>query len=262
LKAGSHKLESPFTADILMAALNDTVVPAGTFETLQLDGTITLAGYTILQGFFLARGVGPVRDVSSDMEGNQSLLELMSTNVGSQDLAVTEVSPPKVVTFTKTSSSKTAKVKVTVQNRSPHPETIHDAAILRNTVRLTVDSLGTCPSPQPVMKTDHLNFPLILKPKQLLKLTFDVTFTCVNDPKRSTAKTSDHYDYRYQALVSHGALDGKEDTHPFDDVCPRNVVPPYEIDPNPDGTIQDKGCGPQKPDGTFGGDILTDVIVK
>ena len=62
--------------------------------------------------------------------------------------------------------------------------------------------------------------------------------------------------------MNHAALDGEEDTHPADDLCPRSVIPPFEFDANPDGTIKDVGCGNKNPDKTFGADVLTDVIVK
>jgi len=60
--------------------------------------------------------------------------------------------------------------------------------------------------------------------------------------------------------VHHQAIDGQADTHPWDDTAPRSVKPPFEVDPNPDGTIDDRGVGKLKPDGTFGADIFTDVI--
>jgi hypothetical protein len=34
------------------------------------------------------------------------------------------------------------------------------------------------------------------------------------------------------------------------------------IDPFPDGTILDKGCGTRRPDKTFGDPVLTDVVDK
>src|SRR5205814_1954617 len=82
-----------------------------------------------------------------------------------------------------------------------------------------------------------------LFPKQSLKVYFDVTFTtnCVNDPVRNARFDPGHEDYRYRAAVHQDALDGQPDTHPEDDVCPRSVIPPFDIDPNPDGTIKDKG---------------------
>ena len=45
-------------------------------------------------------------------------------------------------------------------------------------------------------------------------------------------------------------------------MCPRSVTPPYEVEPYPDETIKEKGCGTRKPDGTYGNDILTDVVVR
>ena len=39
---------------------------------------------------------------------------------------------------------------------------------------------------------------------------------------------------------------------------PRSVTAPYVIDPNPDGTIKEKGCGDKKDDRTFGADETLD----
>jgi hypothetical protein len=62
--------------------------------------------------------------------------------------------------------------------------------------------------------------------------------------------------------VDHSALDGQADTDPIDDVCPRSVTPPFRPDPNPDGKLKDKGCGVKKSDGTFGADVLIDIVDK
>src|SRR5262249_10207877 len=69
-----------------------------------------------------------------------------------------------------------------------------------------------------------------------------------------------HEDYRYYASVHHEAIDGLADTHPSDDFGPRSVNPPSELEPNPDGKIQDRGVGKLKSDHTFGADLLTDVV--
>jgi hypothetical protein len=103
-------------------------------------------------------------------------------------------------------------------------------------------------------------FPLTIAPKGSLTLTYNVTFNCVNDPARSTARDPNHYDYRFTAAVDRTAIDGDIDSHTFDDVCPRTVSPPSVTDPYPDGTINDRGCGKVKADGTFGGDVLTDIV--
>jgi hypothetical protein len=34
------------------------------------------------------------------------------------------------------------------------------------------------------------------------------------------------------------------------------------VDPNPDGTVRDKGCGAKKPDSTLGNPVLTDVTTQ
>src|SRR5262249_36773581 len=104
--------------------------------------------------------------------------------------------------------------------------------------------------------------PLTLQPKERLTVWFQVTFTsaCLNDPAKSTPADPGHDDYQYLATVNHEALDGQADTHTIDDVCPRSVAPPFLLDPYPDGTIKDKGCGRQKADGTFGDPVLTDLF--
>jgi hypothetical protein len=101
-----------------------------------------------------------------------------------------------------------------------------------------------------------------VKSKGKFKVFFDVTFNCANDAAMNTRLSHGHEDFRYTAAVDHTVIDGHADTHTADDNCPRSVTPPYEVDPNPNGTIKDKGCGSPKSDGTFGADVITDVFVK
>jgi hypothetical protein len=69
-----------------------------------------------------------------------------------------------------------------------------------------------------------------------------------------------HNTFLVSFSVHHEVLDGKLDTHTADDICPRSVMPPFEVDQNPDGTIKDKGCEQRKADGTFGDPVITNVI--
>jgi hypothetical protein len=159
----------------------------------------------------------------------------------------------------------TVVVTVTLQNRGAHAEIIPDAAALNQMLRLQVEALQTpacTPAPQVSLDTAKMKFPLTIQTKKNLVATYDVTFFCANDPARSTSRDPGHEDYRYQVTVNHAALDGKADDHPADDVCPRSVRPPFELDPNPDGKIKDYGCGKKKPDGTFGAEAVTDIVVR
>jgi hypothetical protein len=149
------------------------------------------------------------------------------------DLAVTKITAPATVTLTNNKPQLTKPVTVQIQNRSPHDETIPDLATLGDLVILTVTSRGSCLSPSQELRDPGL--PKTLKPKKTLNVVFDVTFDCANDP----VKGAGHEDYDYSASVDHAALDGEADTHPEDDSCPRD---PLGIVPNPDGTINDKGC--------------------
>jgi len=158
-------------------------------------------------------------------------------------------------------SSLTRVVSVRIQNRSSHTETITNADILASAVTLTPISLGACPAPGAVLLAPA-KFPLTVKSKGQFTVHFLVTYGCANDAAKTTPQNPGHDDYRYTATVNRAALDGMVDVDPRDDVCPRSVKPPFVIDVNPDGTIRDKGCGGKKTDGTFGADVLTDVVVK
>lgn len=92
-----------------------------------------------------------------------------------------------------------------------------------------------------------------------LTINFRVTYSCLAaKPKKLSDSTPG--DYRHVATVFHSEL-GAPDDHPADDTCPRDALP-SGIDPFPDGTIRDKGCGAREPDATFGNPVLTDVVAK
>ncbi len=180
------------------------------------------------------------------------------------DLAVVQLTAPKSVVLKTAAPSVTTSLTVQIQNRSTHTETINDLAGL---VTVALENLKTsCAPPDATLIIGAPNkaTPLTLKAKAKLKIAFAVTFnmSCVPDPAKSSTKDPGHEDFRYLATAHHDVIDGNADMHPVDDVCPRSVTPPFEIDPDPDGTIKDKGCGLKKPDGTFGADVLTDVVVQ
>jgi hypothetical protein len=183
------------------------------------------------------------------------------------DLAVVELKAPRRVALNARKPNKTVRVTVRIQERSQHSETITN---LSDLVSLEVTALtntsAACSTLQGILLTHKPQkpLPITLLPKSTLTVYFEVTFgtNCVPVAARSTRPHPNHGDYRYVATVNHAAIDGHASTYPEDDVCPRSVTPPYEIDPNPDGTIIDRGCGARKPDGTFGGDIVTDVVAR
>ncbi|MBI2877535.1 MAG: SBBP repeat-containing protein [Candidatus Tectomicrobia bacterium] len=255
--------EFPYNASFTVQGFDNVTVPAGNFDVVRLQGTLTVLGEPESHTFDMARKIGVVKQTTT-ASGSTKTLELTATNVGAHDLAVTQITAPKKITLKAGDPPKTAMVKVELQNRSPHSETIQDLATLGKLVTLTVEQWGAgfpC-SPAPTLLLRSVSpqkpLPLTLKSKQKLTVAFEVAFGCANDPLASSAHDPDHWDYRYSARVDHAALDGEADTHPADDGCPRAGV----VEPNPDGTIQDKGCGNKKPDGTLGADVLTDIVVK
>ena len=239
-----------YTADTTIEATENISVPAGNFDTIRVRGSITLlspyGSYTTSSTRYLAAGIGIVKNVSTDTQGTTSTAELVYTNAGIYDLAITGITPPKKVTLSSSIPSKTSTLKLKIQNKGPFEETIEDASMLTNLITVTAESLGTCPAPSPILHAGKPQkpFPIILKPGKTLTVYYDVNFDCANDAAQGTP------DYRFSAVVNRATLGGKADSNPANDVCPRDSI------------STDKGCGTKKPDGTLGGDILTDVIVK
>jgi len=189
-------------------------------------------------------------------------VKVPETLTGGHDLAITKLIAPKTILLTRNAPAKTKQVTVEVQNRGWHPETILDRTALAKLVKLEIASLGNCPGPVPVLHEGPAQpaLPVTLESKATLTVVFDISFDCANDPARNRLVSVGHEDYRYTASVDHTALEGHEDVHPSNDFCPRSVTPPFVVEPYPDGTIEDPGCGAPKPDGTFGGDVVTDVV--
>jgi len=184
---------------------------------------------------------------------------------------VTKIKAPKVVT---SESPVTKSVSVQIQNRSPHDETVEADDLGDGTstglVRLSVDVLDddgeACAAA--IVALDGVKNaklfamgPKVLKPRAKLTVNYLVTYDCTNAQPKTLGDATPG-DYSHTATVHHDVLDGDADTHTDDDVCPRSVTPPFEVDPNPNGTIKDKGCGAKKTDKTFGAAVTTDVVVK
>jgi uncharacterized repeat protein (TIGR01451 family) len=152
------------------------------------------------------------------------------------DLAITALKAPKKITLQPGVTPKPGKLSLSIQNVGAIPETIADATALVNLLNLQIESLGGCAVPE-VTLLAPTTFPVILAPKQKLKIAATVAIVCANDPAASS-KTESHADYRYTV-----ALDHPTDIQPANDVCPRPASGP------------DKGCAK-------GLVVLTDVIVK
>jgi hypothetical protein len=163
------------------------------------------------------------------------------------DFAITALKAPKSLRVA-TGVPSTAKITVELQNRSSHSEVIDDLAQLGDLVALAVMPSGPGCGAAPVALDPNSakKLPIELASKKKLKVTFNATISCSAT------------DYVVDAAVDHSALDGLPDSHPADDVCPRGALP-GGVDPNPDGSVKDKGCGAKLPDGTLGADVVIDV---
>lgn len=179
---------------------------------------------------------------------------------GPRDLAVTKITVPKTVTVRGAKPPASKTITVQIQNRGAHTETIADLTALAALVRVDVQSLDLCAPPAVTLRAPR-KLPIVLKSKKTLNVVYAATFACANDPRKRTAAAPDADDYRVSAVVDLRALGGS-DVHPVDDRCPRQVAPRFVIDPFPDGSIRDKGCGVKQPDKTFGAPVTVDVVVK
>ncbi len=184
---------------------------------------------------------------------------------GAHDLAVTGLKAPGHVLLTSAKPTATRKVFVQIQNRGQHTETFNTLGMLEDAVELEVEALSALGPPATALPQVTMvappKFPLELKPKAKRIIAFEVTFDDAVDPA-ATTPAANHDDYRYIATVHHEALPGADaDDHPDDDAAPRGSLAPWDFDSYPDGTIKDRGVGTKLPDGTLGGDVVTDVVI-
>jgi hypothetical protein len=177
-------------------------------------------------------------------------------SVFTNNMAVVALKAPKTINLNAANPALTKKVKVLLQNRGDHAETIRHASDVNILVGLTAESLGVCAPPSVVLSDKTLKLlPKTLKPKQQIVLTYEVTFDCANDPAKNTAADPNHSDFRWRVQLDYASFGGEEDVVPGDDVCPRApLVDPVTTTGKP---IIDRGCG-----GKGGTDVLTDVVSK
>jgi hypothetical protein len=185
----------------------------------------------------------------------------------SHDLAVTKLTAPSVVTVIP-GTPVTSPVQVQIQNRSNHSHVLANATVLgtgttTGLVRLSVavvDNDGEGCQPAVVALDTAANAalfaqgPFAFQSKGSMTVSYLVTYNCTNAKKPAFDTTPG--DYSYTATVHHEVIDGNADSHSADDICPRSAL---GTDPNPDGTINDTGCGAKKLNGTFGKPVLTNV---
>jgi hypothetical protein len=201
---------------------------------------------------------------ATDADGNTSEFSECFEASGPQphDFAVVRLKAKKRITLSERSPTVVGTLVVGIQNRSPHAETIANPDVLRELVFVSILSLagGACGE----IETELIlppRFPITMPPKGTLKLTYRSTFACANDPLPSS-RTEPHDDYRVIASVDHAALDGLADSHLIDDQCPRGPLPGL-LDPFPDGSIKDKGCGGEdRSTGQLGADVRIDIVVR
>jgi hypothetical protein len=180
-------------------------------------------------------------------------------SLGTHDLAVTAISAPK----TAKGSPVTLPVKVTIQNRSDHGETVQSSdlgdGVSIGLVRLSVsvvDDDGELCAPAIVALDGGANAalfaggPVVIATGKKLTVNYLVTYNCSSPLAIKGDPTPG--DYSHTATVHHEALAGGiADNHAFDDTCPRAAL--FDPNPPPKGT-KDKGCGSKG-----GGPVVTNV---
>jgi hypothetical protein len=185
--------------------------------------------------------------------------------IGVHDLAVTSITAPGTVTGPGPVQSP---VKVTIQNRSDHNETVTSSDLgngaTSGLIRLSVSKIDideTCSDALVILDPANAALftagPKVLASKAKLTVSFLVTYDCSNPVTKTTSSAGD---YSHTATVHHVVLDGNADSHAPDDVCPHDRLPGGH-DPNPlsKGTT-DNGCGAKKTSTTFGNPVVTNVV--
>src|SRR6185369_15147602 len=148
--------------------LTDTADTAATFH-----GAVgsTYAFYSIAQD-----GIGNVEAAPVSADAGTALV---GSN-GPRELAITSLKGPKSVRLKNGTATKPVTVKI--QNQGAAPLTIASANDLAALVGVTVEPLGVCPAPVAILSPPRslAKKPLLLKPKKIVTVKFDVTFTCAN----------------------------------------------------------------------------------
>lgn len=174
---------------------------------------------------------------------------------GAHDLAIVLLKAPKLVKTKGVPAAGRGVVRVQLRNRSQHVEVVEDAAMLAQLVTLELQ-----PDGPPLFDAGAVlrappagKFPLLLKPRAKLAVSFDVDFTALPEAAAAPCATQA---FAVTAAVHHEALAGAQpDDHPADDVAPRGVLPPFAFDTYPDGKQKDRGAGGKQPDGTLGAPV-------
>jgi hypothetical protein len=256
-------------ADLHVASIRLTGAGAGEFViVLGGPGPVTLQAdqaHAVVLALQPAGAGGPrtatLEVVSDDPEAPEVLIPLSGTAIDPiRDMAVTRVVAPR-----RAIAGRTRPVTVEIQNRGAVPVAFTDAHLLGGLVALDVTATDPgdegCAPAAPVALDAARNAalfrrgPKVLAPKQKAAIRFLVTYACTG-----AARVASGPDYRHVARVFQGVLIGT-DVHPADDVCPHPAVL-GGIDPNPDGTVRDRGCGAPRRDGSLGGDVTTDVVAR
>jgi hypothetical protein len=142
------------------------------------------------------------------------------------DLAILSVKPPRIINLNVAGSSLTKRVKVQIQNLSPHSETISNLSVLANLVSVKLSDLnntGCTPPTADLVQGPPNNVPKTLEPNAKMNVFFNITFDpegCVPDAKKGES----HQDFGYTTHVDHAALDGNPDTNPSNDTLDATVV--------------------------------------
>lgn len=196
-------------------------------------------------------------NTTNDTSAFSVCVEVRSASV--HDIAVTKLSVPKRVLLTRKRPVRTGLMKLQIQNRSPQNEMIADEGVMTNLVAVSIQFSGPCELPELQMMSPR-TFPITLKPKAVLNVAYLASYSCVDELPTNASPIS--VTLNYTAIANHAAIDGIPNTYTDDATCPHSEPLGCVLDPNPDGSIRDCGCGTKQRGGTFGGAIVTELVIK
>ena len=150
----------------------------------------------------------------------------LAGDVPPHDLAILSIKPPRNINLEANGRSLTKRVRVAIQNLSPHSETISNLSVLADLVDVKLSDLGNngcAPPTADLVQGPPNNAPKTLEPNDKLSVFFNVTFDpngCFSDQQKGEG----HQDFGYTAHVNHAVLDGNPDTNPSNDTLDSTVV--------------------------------------
>jgi glucose/arabinose dehydrogenase len=212
-----------------------------------------------LTQILIADGFGTISDLEAGVDGSLYVVDQTNGSIhrifydALRDLAVASIKAPKKITLSAKKPVVSKQLKLTLENRGEVAERIQSREELTNLLGLEITSPTGCAAPTATVVDPKYALPpypylIGIAPGGRLSLQVAVEWTCASPSPAGVA------DFEVSLSLDMEAIGIVETDDGSDNLCPRPPAP--MADP------PDPGCGAKQPDGTLGGPVATDLILK